>query len=245
VNEFLAFIEKESLAEVTLDDVTRFSGHLKETLMASTHQRKLAALHSLFRYAHQRGYIETNVAELVQYNRPKDSLAEKLVEEPIIEKLIAAASDNPRNALLLRLLYVSAGRVSEVVGLRWRDLQEREEGGQACIYGKGQKTRYVRLPAALWADLIALQGEAKPDDRVFTICRQHVWRLIKQIASKACVTEEISPHWFRHAHASHALARGATLAQVQKQLGHSDLKTTSRYLHVRPEESSSEYLAIT
>src|SRR5262249_52515154 len=48
------FIDKESLAEIGLDDVTRFSAHLKQTVKPATHQRKLAAIHSLFRYAHQR-----------------------------------------------------------------------------------------------------------------------------------------------------------------------------------------------
>src|SRR5262249_8327798 len=244
VNDFLAFIDKESLAEIGLDDVTRFSAHLKETVKPATHQRKLAAIHSLFRYAHQRHYITENFAALVQAGRPKDELGEKIVEPPDIQKLIDAAAENPRNSLLLRLLYRSAGRVSEVVNLRWRDLQARDEGGQICIYGKGRKTRYVVIPAALWADLMRFKGDAGPDDRLFTIHRQQVWRIVKKIALEAGVTADISPHWFRHAHASHALEKGATLAQVKETLGHADVKTTSRYLHARPDESSSQFLEI-
>ena len=52
-------------------------------------------------------------------------------------------------------------RVSEVCGLKWRDVQEREEGaGQITVYGKGGKTRAVLLSAETWVELIALKGEA-------------------------------------------------------------------------------------
>ena len=53
---------------------------------------------------------------------------------------------------------------------------------------------------------------------------------------------KVSPHWFRHAHASHSLEDGATLAQVKETLGHADVKTTSGYLHARPDELSSQFL---
>ena len=85
------------------------------------------------------------------------------------------------------------------------------------------------IPAALWANLMSVKGEAGPDDRLFDICQQHVWRIVKRIALEAGVTGDISPHWFRLAHASHALEKGATLAQVKETLGHTDVKTTSSW----------------
>ncbi len=54
----------------------------------------------------------------------------------------------------------------------------------------------------------------------------------------------VSPHWMRHAHASHALDRGAAIHLVQATLGHSSVATTGKYLHARPNESSSKYLAV-
>lgn len=244
VADFQAFVDKDALAEVTLDDLLRWSAHLEATAEAATHQRKLSAVRSLFQFAYIRRHLADNISALVACPKPKDSLGEKLVDLEVIKKIIEAAKENPRDALLVRCMYVTAGRISEVLSLRWRDLQERESGGQVCFYGKGKKTRYVKVPAPLWAELMAVKGEAGPDDQVFTICRQHVWRIIKKLASKACVTADISPHWFRHAHASHALEKQATLAQVRDTLGHSDIKTTSRYLHAKPDESSSEFLDI-
>jgi len=54
----------------------------------------------------------------------------------------------------------------------------------------------------------------------------------------------VSAHWLRHAHASHALDRGAPIHLVQATLGHASVATTGRYLHARPNDSSSRYLAV-
>ncbi len=54
----------------------------------------------------------------------------------------------------------------------------------------------------------------------------------------------VSPHWLRHAHATHSLKRGASLPLVQATLGHASVATTGRYLHAEPDESSGEYLAV-
>lgn len=53
---------------------------------------------------------------------------------------------------------------------------------------------------------------------------------------------EISPHWLRHAHVSHAMDCGAKIHLVQTTLGHSDISTTDRYLHALPDDSSPLYL---
>ncbi len=63
-------------------------------------------------------------------------------------------------------------------------------------------------------------------------------------AGRAGFDKDVSPHWMRHAHASHALDRGAAAHLVHATLGHSSVATTGRYLHARPTESSSKYLAV-
>ena len=61
---------------------------------------------------------------------------------------------------------------------------------------------------------------------------------------RAGIEKAVSPHWMRHAHASHALDRGAPVHLVQATLGHASLSSTSRYLHSRPADSSSRYLGL-
>ena len=60
----------------------------------------------------------------------------------------------------------------------------------------------------------------------------------------AGITGNVSPHWLRHAHASHALDRGAPIHLVRDGLGHANLSTTSRYAHARPNEHSEKFLAL-
>ena len=70
----------------------------------------------------------------------------------------------------------------------------------------------------------------------------HVRRIVYAAARKAGLAQPVSPHWMRHAHASHALDHHAPIHLVQATLGHASVATTGRYLHARPTESSSFYL---
>jgi len=136
--------------------------------------------------------------------------------------------------------------------LKWRDVQEREEGaGQITVYGKGGKTRVVLLSRETWVELIALKSEGAPDDPVFASRKgkghlhpSQVKRIIQAAAERAGIEAPVSPHWLRHAHASHALDRGAPIHLVQATLGHASVATTGKYLHARPEDSSARYLGI-
>jgi integrase/recombinase XerD len=68
-----------------------------------------------------------------------------------------------------------------------------------------------------------------------------IFRLVQHAATRAGLEVKISPHWLRHAHATHALERGAPIHLVQATLGHASVATTGRYLHARPTDSSARY----
>ena len=114
------------------------------------------------------------------------------------------------------------------------------------------------------------QGHGGPDDPVFRsqkggcLSRSQIWRVVKKAATRAGVkltkktdangaikrdedgepimTSKVSPHWFRHAHASHALQKGADLELVRETLGHESIEMTKTYLHAQPGKSSSYYV---
>jgi len=73
-------------------------------------------------------------------------------------------------------------------------------------------------------------------NRVVKAAAMRVPGLERKVAAK------VSPHWLRHAHASHAMDRGAPVHLVKDTLGHASVATTGRYLHARPTDSSSLYL---
>ena len=97
---------------------------------------------------------------------------------------------------------------------------------------------------------MSLRGDAKDNAPVFRsrkgghLDESQVWRIVRKAAERADIDKDVSCHWLRHAHASHALGRGAPIHLVQATLGHSSISTTGRYLHARPTESSGDYLPL-
>jgi integrase/recombinase XerD len=236
------------LRYVTVGDVQAYATSLTHLATASQ-ARKLSAVKSLLSFAQRIGYTQFNVGAVVRLPSIKATLAERIVGEAELHRMLSLEM-NPRNAAMLRLVYGAGLRLSEVCGLEWRDLQPRTEGGQATIFGKGGKTRVVLLPDGLWRLLTALRGDAAQDGPVFMSQRRghldpsQVHRVVKAAAKRAGLSPELSAHWLRHAHASHALDRGAPIHLVQATLGHASVATTGRYLHARPNDSSSRYLAL-
>lgn len=237
------------LQSVTLGDVLAYL-ETRASLAPATQARTTNTLKSLFTFACRIGYCRFNVAATLRQPTIRGTLAERILPEADIHRIIALELD-PRNHCLLRLFYASGLRVSELVGLRWRDCQARESGGQVTVLGKGGKTRAVVLPAGPWRELWALNDDGDGDTAVFRSSRTlgrlsacQVWRIVRKAAERAGIAVSVSPHWLRHAHASHALDRGAPISLVQATLGHASISTTGKYTHAKPAESSGKYLAV-
>ena len=252
--KFLAIVNK-SIESITLADVQGYATALSQSSLAvSSVARAIAAIKSLFTFAHQKtGLVKANPAGAVTLPKVKDSLAERILPEWVVQTMIGL-EPNKRNRALLKLLYVAGLRVSEVTQLQWFSLQPRDVGGQVLVYGKGGKTRAIKLPCSLWQELQWLRGDAAIGEPVFTsrkkkgfLLEMQVNRIVKAAAKRVpglegTVADTVSPHWLRHAHASHAMDRGAPVHLVKETLGHANIATTGRYLHARPTDSSSLYL---
>jgi integrase/recombinase XerD len=237
------------LASVTLTDLQEFADTLSG-LKGSSRYRILSAVKSLLAFGHRTGYLAFDVGRVLKLPVVRDNLAQRILSEAHVHRMLSL-EPNERNRVLLTLFYASGARVSEICGLAWRDLQPTAEGGQITVLGKGSKTRSIQLPLAVWEQLLKLRGKAGAEEPVFRSRKKSgflkplaVYRIVSQAAKQAQIEGRISPHWLRHAHASHALDRGAPIHLVQATLGHASLATTSRYLHARPKESSSRFLAL-
>jgi integrase/recombinase XerD len=245
---FLTFVNKP-LSWVTLTDLQAWAEHVGHgNLKPASQNRSVTAVKSLLSFAQETGYLPFNVGAAVKLRPNRDALAQRILEESEVARLIDAAPEG-RNRVLLKLLYVSGVRVSEVCGLKWCDALARQEGGQITVFGKGGKTRTVLLKPKVWQQLLSIKGEAKAVDPVFRSRKgggaldvSQVRRIVYAAARNAGLEQKVSPHWMRHAHASHALDRSAPIHLVQATLGHASVSTTGRYLHARPTESSSFYL---
>lgn len=253
IARFRAYTNK-TLSQVILSDLHDFLDGL-DALKDSSRARALSAVKSLLSFAQKTGYLPVNVGAAIKLPKVKMQLAERIMSESEVARMLAL-EEHARNHALLRLLYIGGLRASEAAALCWRDLAENGDAGQVTVHGKGEKTRVVLLNAETWQELLAIRrSEAEDADPVFlsrttryrgndtpAITPVMIWRIVKKAATRASVKPGVSPHWLRHAHASHALDRGAPISLVRDTLGHASIQTTGRYAHARPKDSSARYL---
>lgn len=149
-----------------------------------------------------------------------------------------------RDKAVLEILYSAGLRVSEICDLNLIDLLL--DGEMLRVTGKGSKERLVPVgPMALdclndylkhLRPGLARRGQNK--GKIFLsrngrpLTRMAVWLIIKKWATSAGISENVSPHTFRHSFATHLLEGGADLRAVQEMLGHADISTTQIYTHL-------------
>jgi site-specific recombinase XerD len=244
--------EGKPFRQITLADLQQFADSLRELAPASRY-RTLSAIKSLLAFGHRIGYLPFDVGRALRLPAVRNRLAERILPEADLHRILSLET-NPRNRAALTLLYASGVRVSELCGLSWRDLQPNGDGGQITVFGKGGITRTIQVPASVWKLVMSLRtASTGANDPVFRSRKgKHggrlrpvaVLRIVRKAAARAGIELPVSPHWFRHAHASHALDRGAPIHLVQATLGHASITTTGRYLHARPKDSSSRFLPL-
>jgi len=257
---FIAFLTNQSpdltrladwdLRQVALNEVQAFEDFLEEQgLSPSSRARRLAAIKSLLSFGQKIGYLDFNVGSSVKLPKPKNTLAQRILTELEVMTIVALTPPG-RDRLIIQLLYYTGARVGEVALLTWKDVQPNRDGqGQVTLYGKGNETRTVIIPATLYQGLLEMRSDNNPDAAVFVsrkgkkpLQERQIRKIVVDAAALAGITGSVSPHWLRHSHASHSLDRGAAPQLVQKTLGHKSLDTTTRYAHARPNDSSGLYL---
>jgi integrase/recombinase XerD len=235
---------------MTLADLQGYADSLDAAgLQPATRRRMLAVVKSAFAFGHELGYLPFHTAKPLRLPPLRDTLAERILDESQVQRMLALER-HPRNSVMLTLLYATGVRVSELSAMKWDDFTPRTEGAQVSIFGKGSKTRVVLIPATVWRRLVVLRGDAGAESPVFrsrkggALHPSQILRVVKRAAARAGIDRNVVVHSFRHAHASHSLERGAPIHLVQSTLGHSQISTTGRYLHARPNDSSSRYLPL-
>ncbi len=182
-------------------------------------------------------------------NKGKRLPPEPLTPEEVTRLLRAPSTRAPtgvRNRALLVVLYRAGLRISEALALRPKDL-DRARGTLRVLHGKGDKSRTVGMDpdafAALerWLDRRAFLG-VKGSAPIFCtlageqVSTAYVRAMLPRLRKRAGIEKRVHAHGLRHTLASELRAEGVDIGSISKQLGHSSISTTARYLdHVAPQ----------
>ena len=249
LDKLLRFLKAENIdmLSVTLDDLQRFAAALHDIgIHPRSQARIMSGIKSFFHFLIMADYREDDPSELLEGPKIGFKLPEVLTVEEIdtiIATVDMSKKEGQRNRAILETLYSCGLRVSELCSLKLSELYFDE--GFIKVEGKGSKQRLVPIsPRAIkeikyWL-LDRNVGKIKKgfEDYVFlarwgnSISRIMVFHLIKELAEKAGITKNISPHTFRHSFATHLLEGGANLRAIQCMLGHESIATTEIYTHI-------------
>ena len=229
--------------------VERFLTHLLERKHKKSSQaRELSGVKSFFNYLLITDKIEASPAEFISAPKSSRTLPDVLsVDE--VERIIRSTDTTTvkgrRDRAMLELMYSCGLRVSELISLKLGDLFFGE--GYIRVMGKGSKQRLVPIGRVaqeyvmLYLDDRKEKGNTRREETLFLsnrnsqLSRVMVFNIIRQAAEAAGVTKTVSPHTFRHSFATHLLAGGASIRQVQDLLGHENITTTEIYTHLNPD----------
>jgi len=214
--------------------------HRRRAYAATTLRGIASAWRSFFRWLAREGEVATNPAQGLRSPRPQRKLPQVLDTDEMAQ-LVEVPGDEPdavRDRALLELLYSSGLRVSELCGVRWRDLDAAD--GTLRVTGKGRKTRIVPVGSRALAALAALRAQDRCGDddplvrgvRGRPLTPNGVRARLRRRALEQGVWKRVYPHLLRHSCASHLLESSVDLRAVQELLGHADIGTTQIYTHL-------------
>jgi len=267
IQMFLGFIVGElgrRVGDMTVEDLALYREHLLKIYAPATAAKKLTALRRFLTFTYMGGATRVNPEALRFFAKsPKvgqDPSYQVLTEEELGRMLAAARSKSMRDYVLLAVLAGAGLREAEVVGLKVGDFREAGDEGQVLlrVLGKGAKIRAVPVSPELWRLVqhhVLLSGRSltshfdarKPlfasreggGDRPLTT--RAVRYIVKKYANAAGITKAISPHSIRHTVGTNMAVNEAPLLIIQQFLGHSDPKTTMRYVRRADELASKAY----
>ena len=251
--EFMEFTNNN--IDIDKDTVNAYLKKLYElNISKSSISRKLSSLRSFYNYLVKNNITTNNYFTMIK-NPKKDNSLPKLVKEDDIDKMLLIPDTRnwigKRNLLIIRMLYSTGLRVSELVNIKLNELNISDR--TIRVLGKGSKERIVvfgnNTKEAL-NDYIN-NGRYKVDfhnsEYLFLnkdgnrLSTRYVRKIIDDIIFKSSIETHVSPHMLRHTFATGMLNNGADLVSVKELLGHESLNTTSIYTHVSDDKIREIY----
>ena len=233
INRFLKFTEKE-LGKISKKDVREFLEHLDEKDLAGN---TMNTYHMAIRFLFQ-DVLNKKIWIDIKYSKIPEKLPVVLTKEEV--KKLFTTINNEKHRLMIQVMYSAGLRVSELINLKIKDL-EIEKGYGFVRAGKGNKDRIFIIAQKIKRDLMEFIRNNKTNNltgnaylfkgRNGHISQRMIQVILNNAAEKAKITKNVHPHVLRHSFAKHLEFNGSSPFTIQALLGHSDLRTTMRYLH--------------
>jgi len=249
LKQYFDFLKKinKTIHNVSPEDLTEFLWQLKQNNLSSNSiYRKSSCLTQFYKFLLSEGLTTNNPTEFLIKPKLQKKLPQVLTVEEVdrlLNYIPKKKFNDIRNKAMIELLYATGLRVSELVNLKFDqvDLQNKF----IRVIGKGGKERIVLLNKK---SIEALKEWLKVREKKFfgklsseydiyiflsklgkPISRIDFWEQLKNYVRNAGISKNVSPHTLRHSFATHMLKYGADLRVVQELLGHSDISTTQIY----------------
>lgn len=248
LTNYLKLLKKvPSPLNISKDIIQQFIYESSKVLQTRSQARLISGLKGFFDYLLFEDYREDNPMDLIE--TPKigvklpDTLSIGDIDE-LIKSIDYSKKEGERNLAIIETLYGCGLRVSELTTLQISDLYFDE--GFISVSGKGNKQRLIPT-AEHTQQLITnyiensraqLNIKEEASNTLFLnrrgkgLTRAMIFTIVKQLAIKANLQKNISPHTFRHSFATHLLENGADLRAIQQMLGHESITTTEIYMHL-------------
>jgi len=252
--EFYDFTNKKIL-DINRDVVNKYMQYLYDkNVSKKTIARRLSSLRSFYNYLYKNNLVSKNYFNNIKNPKKENSLP-KLVKDIDIDKMFLIPNiNNPlgqRNLLIIRMLYATGVRVSELVNIKLSDINISDR--TIKILGKGSKERIVVFGNNTKETLNLYLKDGRNKLNVSNVnylflnkngnklSDRYVRNIINDIIFKASIQLHVSPHMLRHTFATDMLNNGADLVSVKDLLGHESLNTTSIYTHVSDDKIREIY----
>lgn len=237
-------IKPEELTETLAKE---FIYDLSKKVKSPTQARIISGLRRFYDYLILEDIIATNPIQNIETPKIGINLPVTLTIQEIdniISSIKLTSKTGVRNIAIVELLYSCGLRVSELINLKISDLFFKES--LIKVTGKGNKERFVPISsqAQLYInnyikDIRCFKKIKKNfEDTLFlnergsSLSRVMIFIILKELRISSNIKKKIGPHTFRHSFATHLIENGADLITIQNMLGHENITTTERYLHV-------------
>lgn len=241
--------QRRDLTTLTKHDIESYLAGLIDHLSAVTVNGRITVYRVLFGHLKREGFIATNPMEgIVKLKEPKQAKAVITADDlvRVLNTFDRKTYFGIRNFCMLLLAFDAMLRVTELLSIRTKDVDL--QGGLILVHGKGRKERYAAFSPATAKSLhtyITRFRQEIPGELLFAtrdgrrMLYHQAYRVFKRAAKKVGV--QLHPHLARHSGASAFVIAGGSLAIVQRQLGHSSLAVTQRYIHIGDKDVVEAY----